>query len=109
LSVRSALPATLLALALVAGCRSTRPPAEEVPARQADVVAALYKQLDAVLARYEALADEAGEGAVRERGELLDRARRIRLRIVHFDPNADLRALAGRVPDSPDSPDSRAH
>ena len=87
-------PAILLPLLLGAGCRSAEPPPEEIPAQRSDVVAALYKQLDAVLDRYDALADEETPEAEREREELLRAAREIRLRIVRYDPNADLRALS---------------
>lgn len=87
-------PALWITVALVAaGCRSAEPPPEEVPARRSDVVAALYKQLDLVLARYETMEDDESESARRERVELLQMAREIRLRIVRFDPNADLSAL----------------
>ena len=87
------IPAWLLPL-LLAACATPEAPDPEVPARRTDVVAALYKQLELVLARYQALAADESEAAVRERAELLETARGIRLRIVHFDPNADLEALA---------------
>ncbi len=93
------LPALLLPL-LCAACATPERPEPEVPARRTDVVAALYKQLELTLARYEELAGDESEAAIRERAELLQTARDIRLRIVHFDPNADLEALA-REPTAP--------
>ena len=86
-------PAWLLPL-LLAGCATPETPDPEVPARRTDVVAAMYKQLELVLARYEELAGDGSEAAIRERAELLQTARDIRLRIVHFDPHADLEALS---------------
>ena len=86
-------PALLLPL-LLAACATPETPETEIPARRTDVVAALYKQLELVLARYEELADDPSDAAIRERAELLQTAREIRLRIVHFDPHADLDALS---------------
>lgn len=87
-------PALLLPLLLAACATPERSETAEVPARRTDVVAALYKQLELVLVRYEELADDESDAATRERAELLQTAREIRLRIVHFDPHADLDALS---------------
>ncbi|MGH7163686.1 MAG: hypothetical protein ACREID_09390 [Planctomycetota bacterium] len=88
--------AALLAL-LVTACASRFEAPEELPASREDVTAALYRQLDLVLARQAALAAKAEPEAARERAELLRLAAEIAVRIVRVDPQANVAALVERV------------
>ncbi len=85
----------LLLLALA--CSSPAPPPEELPARRQDVAAALYEQLDLVLARHEALEGEPGPEAERERRALARLAGEITFRLARLDPNADVADLLNRL------------
>jgi hypothetical protein len=68
-----------------------------VAADREDVKHALYRQLDEVLARREAIAGEEGEAAERERAELSALAQKIAERIVRLDPEADVNVLVDRL------------
>jgi len=101
--VRSLLvvfPARRLALLLLASC-STPPDREErVAADREDVTRALHAQLDEVLARRKAIADEEGAVADRERADLDRLADEIAKRIVRLDPDADVDVLVRRLEQS---------
>jgi hypothetical protein len=71
-----------------------------VAADRADVTHALYVQLDEVLARRKAIADEEGESAEREREDLDRLADEIAKRIVRLDPDADVDVLVRRLEQS---------
>lgn len=82
------------ALLLVA-CAAPRDERGETEAGRPQVVAALYRQLDLVLARRAELARSADPEA--ERAECARLALDIAVRIASVDPDADLRALVARV------------
>ncbi|MHC4548891.1 MAG: hypothetical protein ACYTEZ_08940 [Planctomycetota bacterium] len=84
-------------LLLLAACASAPPTPEELPANREDVAAALHAQLDDVLARRAAIADDEGEAAERERAELKRLADEIAVRIVRIDPDADVDALVAKL------------
>lgn len=86
-----------LLLLLLGACASTKEPGERVAADREDVKHALHRQFDDVLARREAIADEEGEDAAREREELKALANRIAERIVRLDPDADVDVLVRRL------------
>ena len=84
-------------LLLLAGCASTAESDERVPADRDDVRHALHRQFDEVVARYQAIADEEGPEATRERAELRELANKIAERIVRLDPAADVDTLVRRL------------
>jgi hypothetical protein len=88
--------AALVPFALLA-CAAREPEPDEPPAQRADVIAALYRQLDLVVARYEEIENDPGPAAAAEREELADRAHSIAMKIVRVDPDADVQTLTARV------------
>ena len=80
-------------VALLAACASRAPESADLPASRDDVTAALYKQLELVLARHEELAHDETPAALREREELARTAGEISVHLARLDPNADLRTL----------------
>ncbi len=92
--------ALLLLLLLLAGCAAAPDSDERVAADREDVKRALYRQLDEVLARRQALAGEEGEAAARERDDLDRLADEIAVRIVRLDPDADVDVLVRRLEQS---------
>jgi hypothetical protein len=94
--MRFLLPRSPLLL-LLAACAAPHEADERVAADRRDVTQALHRQFDEVLARRDAIADEPGDGATRERTELDDLAQRIAERIVRLDPDADVDALVRRL------------
>ena len=86
--------------AATAGCAATSDGDERVAADREDVKHALYRQLDEVLARRQAIAGEEGEAAAREREELDRLAGEIAKRIVRLDPDADVDVLVRRLEES---------
>jgi hypothetical protein len=95
--MRSLLPPGPLLLLLLGACAAPPEAEERVAADRADVTHALYVQLDEVLARREAIANDGSDGAARERAELDELAHRIAERIVRLDPHADVNALIRRL------------
>lgn len=87
-------------LLLLGACAGTAERDERVAADRGDVQHALYRQLDDVLARRQAIADEEGEAATREREELDRLADEIAVRIVRLDPDADVDKLVRRLEQS---------
>lgn len=94
------LPRRLPLLLLLGACAGTAERDERVAADRKDVQHALYRQLDGVLARRQAIAGEEGEAAAREREELDRLADEIAVRIVRLDPDADVDALVRRLEQS---------
>ncbi len=92
------LPVPLL---LLAACAAPRDADERVAADRRDVTQALHRQFDEVVARRDAIANEEGDGAARERAELDTLAREIAERIVRLDPHADVDALSRRLERTP--------
>lgn len=92
-------PRVLAAVAAIvlAACAARETEPDEPPAQRADVVAALYRQLDLVVARYEALEEDPGPAAADERAELAERARAIAMKIVRVDPDADVHTLTAQL------------
>lgn len=84
-------------LLATAACASQAPVQEELPANRDDVTAALYAQLDRVLERHAALADDESTAAARERVELLRLADEIAVRIVGIDRDADVDRLVEQL------------
>jgi hypothetical protein len=80
---------------LACTARETEP--DDPPAQRADVIAALYRQLDLTIARYEEIEEDPGPAAASEREELSARAHAIALKIVRVDPDADVQTLTARV------------
>ncbi len=89
-----------LPLLLLAGCSAPSDREERVAADRQDVTHALYVQLDEVLARRKAIANEEGEALERERADLDRLADEIAKRIVRLDPNADVDVLVRRLEQS---------
>jgi hypothetical protein len=89
-----------LALLLLA-CAAPRDERAELEAGRPQVVAALYRQLDLVLARQAELARSADPAAEAERAACARLAVDIAVRIASVDPDADLRALVARVREAP--------
>ncbi len=89
-----------LPLLLLAGCAAPKDRDDRVAADREDVKHALYRQLDEVLARRQAIAGEEGEDAERERADLDDLAGKIAERIVRLDPDADVDVLVRRLEQS---------
>jgi len=91
-----ALPALLLA----AACAGAPEPAEEIPANREDVAAALYRQLDEVLARLKDIRGDDEPEAEVEREQLDRLAHDICIRIVRVDPDADPDTLVRKLEDA---------
>jgi len=86
----------LLVLALAA-CQTPPPEEEPATASRAEVTMALYRQLEMVLARHDALATEETADARIEQDELVRLAAEIAVRIVRVDPGADVDRLILRM------------
>jgi len=91
--------AGLFVALLVAACGAPAVRDEPAAAEREDVCAALYRQLDEVLARRVAIEAE-DETATREREELGRLADDIAVRIVRLDPDADVDAIVRRLEQS---------
>jgi len=91
--------ATLPLVLLLAACKAPESGENPVAAEREDVCAALYRQLDEVLARRDAI-DEEDDTAVREREELARLADDIAVRIVRLDPDVDVDAIVRRLEQS---------
>ena len=78
---------------LLAGCAAPAPEREELPASRADVIRALYRQLDMVLEQHAALEERDDVPTRAERQELMLLAAEIAVRILRIDPNANLGRL----------------
>jgi len=98
--MRSLLPRGPHLLLLLGACAGTTERDERVAADRTDVKHALYRQLDEVLARRQAIAGEEGDAAAREREELDRLADEIARRIVRLDPDADVDTLVRRLEQS---------
>jgi len=81
---------------LLAACGTTAVQEERTSAEREDVCAALYRQLDEVLARRDSIAGE-DDSAARERDDLARLADDIAVRIVRLDPEADVEAIVKRL------------
>ena len=84
-------------LLLLGGCSAPGERDERVAADRRDVTHALYRQLDEVLARRNAIPRDSAEPAAHTRVELDDLAHRIAEHIVRLDPEADVDVLARRL------------
>ena len=91
------LPSRGLPLLLLLACSAPPEHEERVAADRQDVTHALYRQLDEVLARRDAVAKEPGEAAAQTHAELDDLAHRIAEHIVRLDPEADVDTLVRRL------------
>jgi len=94
--VRATASAFLLAC-VAAGCASRTIDEDGLPARRADVTAALYRQLDLVIDWRVELAANRDEDTARERERLSRLADEIALRIVRIDPDVDLQRLQEKL------------
>jgi len=89
---------TLLALApLLVACAAPPPKAPDAEAGRPQVVEALHRQLDLVLARYAELSGNGDGAAGAERAACARLAVDIAVRIASVDPDADMRQLIDRV------------
>ena len=84
-------------LLVLSACATRAPAPEELPAKRADVAAALYAQLDHVISRQVEIADAKGATAQREREELHRLADEIAVRIVRIDPEANVDLLVEKL------------
>ena len=84
-------------LLLLGACSAPGERDERVAADRRDVTHALYRQLDEVLARRNAIPKGSGGTTAQTRVELDDLAHRIAEHIVRLDPEADVDGLARRL------------